>query len=77
MEYSRLAKENDVTYYPVNTKQDQLKYNQYREMAETESRIIFGGRLGEYMYYDMHQVIGSALSAYQNKVKIKLTNNIN
>lgn len=77
VEYSRLAKENDVTYYPVNTKQDQLRYNQYRELAEQENRIIFGGRLGEYMYYDMHQVIGSALSAYQNKVKIKLTSDTN
>jgi UDP-galactopyranose mutase len=77
VEFSRQARDSDVTYYPVNTQQDQAKYNQYRELAEQESAVVFGGRLGEYMYYDMHQVIGSALSAYQNKIKFKLTNTIN
>lgn len=48
-------------YYPVNdTKNDGL-FRQYKELAELESEVIFGGRLAEYRYYDMHQVIGSAL----------------
>jgi UDP-galactopyranose mutase len=52
-------------YYPVNDKENNLKYLKYKELSEKESNIIFGGRLAEYKYYDMHQVIESAL----NKVK--------
>jgi UDP-galactopyranose mutase len=52
-------------YYPVNDELNNLKYNEYKRLSEIESNIIFGGRLAEYKYYDMHQVIESAL----NKVK--------
>jgi UDP-galactopyranose mutase len=52
-------------YYPVNDKENTEKYLQYKNLAEQEKNIIFGGRLAEYKYYDMHQVIESAL----NKVK--------
>ncbi|CAB5214576.1 Glf UDP-galactopyranose mutase [uncultured Caudovirales phage] len=72
-EYSREATEQDTKYYPINTEDDRNQFNQYRDLTEQEINVIFGGRLGEYMYYDMHQVIGSALSAYEKKVKIKLT----
>ena len=52
-------------YYPVNDKENTLRYNKYKELADREKSIIFGGRLAEYKYYDMHQVIESAL----NRVK--------
>lgn len=51
--------------YPVNDEENNTKYSQYKELADKEENIIFGGRLAEYKYYDMHQVIASAL----NKVK--------
>jgi len=57
----------DITepMYPVNDEDNNTKYNQYKILADKEENIIFGGRLAEYKYYDMHQVIASAL----NKVK--------
>jgi UDP-galactopyranose mutase len=72
-EYSRTAEPGDTEYYPVNTDEDKTRFELYRTQADQEPNVVFGGRLGEYMYYDMHQVIGSALSAYEKKVKIKLT----
>ncbi len=55
-------------YYPVNDDQNQALYNTYRKRAESEARnIIFGGRLAEYRYYDMHQIIGSALVAVKKE----------
>lgn len=72
-EYSRSATRTDTPYYPVNTEQDRAKFNQYRELAEKETGVVFGGRLGEYMYYDMHQVIGSALACYKNKISERLS----
>jgi UDP-galactopyranose mutase len=51
--------------YPVNDDLNNQKYLQYKNLAEHEKDIIFGGRLAEYKYYDMHQVIESAL----NKIK--------
>lgn len=54
----------DVTdaYYPVNDEVNNQRYRQYRELADTLTNVYFGGRLAEYRYYDMHQVIASALS---------------
>lgn len=71
-EYSRVAGVDDTVYYPVNTPTDKETYNLYRELADKEENVIFGGRLGEYMYYDMHQVIASALSCYKYKIQHKL-----
>lgn len=48
-------------YYPINDAKNDTLFRQYRTLAEQESNVIFGGRLAEYRYYDMHQVIGSAL----------------
>lgn len=59
-------------YYPVNDKENNKKYLQYKNLADKEKNIIFGGRLAEYKYYDMHQVIESAL----NKVKEIYENNL-
>lgn len=48
-------------YYPVNDDKNDRLLREYRKLAEAETNVIFGGRLAEYRYYDMHQVIGSAL----------------
>jgi UDP-galactopyranose mutase len=71
-EFSRAATRDDTPYYPVKTEQDSRLYDQYRILADAEPNVIFGGRLGEYMYYDMHQVIGVALACFENKLAVKL-----
>lgn len=48
-------------YYPINDDTNGRLYKLYKELADQETRVIFGGRLAEYRYYDMHQVVGSAL----------------
>ena len=48
-------------YYPVNDEKNNERFKQYQQLATNEMNILFGGRLAEYKYYDMHQVIGSAL----------------
>ncbi|WP_027138889.1 UDP-galactopyranose mutase [Gaetbulibacter saemankumensis] len=48
-------------YYPINNDENQNKYERYRKLSQSESNVIFGGRLAEYKYYDMHQIIASAL----------------
>jgi UDP-galactopyranose mutase len=68
-EYSRFADRHDEPYYPINTAEDRSRLLTYREMAEREPGVFFGGRLGTYKYLDMHMAIGSALSMYDNKVK--------
>ena len=60
-EYSSEWKPGDEPYYPVNDEKNSALYEQYRQLSEKESNIIFGGRLGEYKYYDMDAVIASAL----------------
>ena len=49
------------SYYPVNDDKNNAIYNQYKSLSEKDKNVIFGGRLAEYEYYDMHQIIGSAL----------------
>ena len=61
-EYSSEWKNGDEPYYPVNDEKNKALYEQYRTLAARESRVIFGGRLGEYKYYDMDAVIASALN---------------
>lgn len=53
---------NKIPYYPINTKDNNDIYEKYQKLSNNESKYIFGGRLAEYRYYDMHQVIGSCLS---------------
>ena len=55
-------KPGDEPYYPVNDEKNGALYVQYKALAEKESKVIFGGRLGEYKYYDMDAVIASALA---------------
>jgi UDP-galactopyranose mutase len=67
-EYSRSAGRDDEPYYPVNTQGDRDLYQQYKQLEAEEPGVIFGGRLGTYAYYDMHQVINSALTAYDKRI---------
>lgn len=60
-EYSSEWKPGDEPYYPVNDQKNGELYKRYRELADQEKNVIFGGRLGEYKYYDMDKVIESAL----------------
>lgn len=60
-EYSSEWKPGDEPYYPVNDEKNTKLYEAYKELAKKESKVIFGGRLGEYKYYDMDAVIASAL----------------
>ena len=60
-EYSSEWKLGDEPYYPVNDAKNGALYAKYKELAEQERNIVFGGRLGEYKYYDMDAVIASAL----------------
>lgn len=60
-EYSSEWKPGDEPYYPVNDEKNAKLYAAYKQLADQESKVIFGGRLGEYKYYDMDQVIAAAL----------------
>ncbi len=60
-EYSSEWKPGDEPYYPVNDEKNGALYAAYKALADREERVIFGGRLGEYKYYDMDQVIAAAL----------------
>ena len=60
-EYSSEWKPGEEPYYPVNNAKNGALYVRYKEMAEKENKVIFGGRLGEYKYYDMDQVILAVL----------------
>lgn len=64
-EFSSEWKPGDEPYYPVNDEKNGALYIQYRELADREEKVIFGGRLGEYKYYDMDAVIASALAMAQ------------
>jgi UDP-galactopyranose mutase len=60
-EYSSEWKPGDEPYYPVNDDKNSALYAQYKALADEEENVTFGGRLGEYKYYDMDQVIAAAL----------------
>lgn len=61
-EYSSEWKQGDEPYYPVNDKKNSDLYKQYKKLADKEKNVIFGGRLGEYKYYDMDATVASALN---------------
>jgi UDP-galactopyranose mutase len=67
-EYARFAEHGDEPYYPINTAEDRARLLAYREMADREQGVLFGGRLGTYKYLDMHMAIGSALTMFQNRL---------
>ena len=68
-EYSSEWKVGDEPYYPVNDEKNGALYAQYKALADQENGIIFGGRLGEYKYYDMDAVIASALDMVEQELK--------
>lgn len=67
-EYSSEWKPGDEPYYPVNDEKNGALYAQYRALADEEEHLIFGGRLGEYKYYDMDAVIASALEMCEKEL---------
>ena len=67
-EYSSEWKLGDEPYYPVNDEKNGNLYAEYKKLADAESNIIFGGRLGEYKYYDMDAVIASALDMCEKEL---------
>ena len=60
-EHSKTWQKGDEPYYPVNNERNNQLYSDYVKLAKTLTNVVFGGRLGHYRYYDMHQVIGAAL----------------
>lgn len=65
-EYSSEWKPGDEPYYPVNDEKNSNLYEEYRKLSESEPKVIFGGRLGEYKYYDMDKTIESVLKVTEN-----------
>ena len=67
-EYSSEWTKGDEPYYPVNDDKNGALYARYEELAKQESKVIFGGRLGSYRYYDMDKVIGTALDMVREQL---------
>ncbi len=68
-EFPKKCEEGDTPYYPINDESNSELYNKYKELAKERGNVIFGGRLAEYRYYDMHQIIGSALSKSKKEIE--------
>ncbi|TNR46430.1 UDP-galactopyranose mutase, partial [Escherichia coli] len=68
-EYPKEYEDGDEYFYPVNDKKNNSRYAKYKLLANDLDNVIFGGRLAEYKYYDMHQVIASALSLVDKTFK--------
>ena len=70
-EYSSEWKPGGEPYYPVNDEKNGKLYAEYEKLAAQEDKVIFGGRLGEYKYYDMDKVIASALARVEEELSVK------
>lgn len=68
-EYPSSWNKGDEPYYPINNDRNNELYRKYKELADKETSVIFGGRLAEYKYYDMHQVIAAALIKVDKEFK--------
>ena len=68
-EHSKTWEKGDEPYYPVNNDRNNHLYKSYKKLADEQGNVIFGGRLGHYRYYDMHQVIGAALQCVRNELE--------
>lgn len=66
-EYPLVWNKGDEPYYPINDDKNNKVYEKYKELANKEKNVIFGGRLAEYKYYDMHNVIERALECVKNE----------
>lgn len=67
-EYSSEWKKGDEPYYPVNNEKNNMLYQRYQELAAKENKVIFGGRLGAYQYYDMDKVVAAALEMCKERL---------
>lgn len=67
-EFPKTWEKGDEPYYPVNDVKNSEKFRKYRKLAEEQPNVIFGGRLGMYQYYDMHQVIAAALAVVKKEL---------
>lgn len=68
-EYPAKWEKGDEPYYPINNEKNNTMYNKYKELADNQANVIFGGRLAEYKYYDMHNVIEQALKCVKEELK--------
>ena len=68
-EYPSIWKKGDEPYYPINNDRNNILYEKYKSIADKEESVIFGGRLGQYKYYDMHNVIYAALECIKREFK--------
>lgn len=68
-EYSLKRNKGDEPYYPVNNDKNGTIYGKYKELADKEAKVFFGGRLGEYKYYDMHHVVKKALRKVEEEIR--------
>ena len=71
-EYPETWRPDSVPYYPIDDARNRGIYAAYAQAAKAETKYVFGGRLAEYRYYDMHQVIGSALTTAKQFLHIKM-----
>lgn len=67
-EYPATWKRGDEPYYPMNDEKNNALYAKYKELAEKEKKVIFGGRLGMYKYFDMHNVVAEALKCVREEL---------
>lgn len=67
-EYPTTWRKGDEPYYPLNDDRNNELYTKYKKLADKEDNIIFGGRLGLYKYYDMHDIIGEALKCVKKNI---------
>lgn len=67
-EYPATWKKGDEPYYPMNDEKNNALYAKYKELAKNENKVIFGGRLGMYKYFDMHHVIDEALKCVEENL---------
>lgn len=68
-EYSSAWELGDEPYYPVNDEKNNALYARYKELADKEQKVMFGGRLGQYKYFDMDQTIAAALDLADKEIK--------
>ena len=61
-EYSKEYQEGDGPYYPINDQRNNELYSKYKALADNVPNVIFGGRLAQYKYFDMHNIIAEALA---------------
>lgn len=69
-EYPAPWKKGDEPYYPMNDEKNNELYNKYKELADKERNVIFGGRLGMYKYFDMHHVVSEALKCVRKELDV-------